>query len=151
MAYATILAKIKSEIEEITDIGIVNDYLRHSKDWTTFLNLFRPTGKTYIRGWEISRSATDEIYDDVNVTSRRTYTFLIRGYAQLDDSASSEKTFQGLLESICDKFRGNPTLDATATLTGPVQITSVDIKTFGSVLCHYAELSIIIMERKTFA
>ena len=150
MAYATIRDKIKSEIEEIADIGVVHSFLRYSKDWATYLSFYRPTGKNYIRGWEITRNTTPEIYDDVNITSRRTYTFLIKGYGQLDDSASSEKTFQGLLEDICDKFRGNPTLDGAATLSTPMQIILVDNRPFGSILCHYAELSIAITERKSF-
>lgn len=150
MSYETILAKIKSEIEEITDIGVVHDYQRYSKDWTTFLSLYRPNGETYIRGWDITRNATAEIYDDVNTTSRRTYSFLIRGWAQLDDSNTSEKTFQGLLEDICDKFRGQLKLDNTANLAGAVQIILVEQRQLGSVLCHYAEMTLEIMETKTY-
>lgn len=150
MAYETILAKIKSEIEEISLIGVVHAYRRYSKDWTTFLSLYRPTGKTYIRGWEISRTATSEIYDDVNITSRRTYTFLIRGWMQLEDADNSEDAFQDFLELICDKFRGNPTLDGVVTLVNPIQITLVEQRPFSSVLCHYAELELSITERKSF-
>lgn len=148
MAYNTILAKIKSEIEEITDIGIVHDYRRYSRDWTKFLALFRPEGKEYIRGWDISRVASPEEIENINASNLRTYDFMIRGFAQLDDEDASEKTFQGLIESICDKFRFNVQLDNTVIISTPIQVTTVDIRPFGAVLCHYAELTYSVRERK---
>lgn len=148
MAYTTILAKIKSEIEEITDIGVVHDYRRYSRDWTKFITLFRPEGEDYIRGWDISRVVSPEEVININASNERGYDFEIRGFAQLDDANASEKTFQGLLESICDKFRFNIQLDNTVLISTPIQVTVVDIRPFGAVLCHYAELTYSVRERK---
>lgn len=144
MSLSAIRTEIKTILNSVTDIGVVHDYERWSKDWNTILSLFQPSGKAYIRGWMITRRATSEqvITQGPGGTNQRDHSFVIKGVFGLKDDTASEKTFQDLLESICTALRGNPTLNGSALGCEPPQVLSVDIRMFSQVLCHYAEIEL---------
>ncbi len=139
MAYATILAKIKSILEGVSDIGQVHDYVRWYKDKPDFNTIFRDAANSQIRAWDISRTSTPET-EKASRTNIRTHTFRIRGFMSLDDSAATEKTFQSLVEDVATAFRNSPGLEGTALDSGPIQINAVDHMNVGDALCHYCEL-----------
>lgn len=152
MTLSTIRTEVKTVLEGITDIGKVYDYERFTTDWTTYLSKFKPAGKTYIRGWTIRRAKTPEGYDELaDNFGRRKYRLIIRGYASVDDANASSKTFDDLIETICDTFRPLTVnnLNGKAMGSGLVQVEIVEDRMFGSVLCHYCELSLEVEERKT--
>jgi hypothetical protein len=150
MAYATILAQIKTYMESVTSIGNVHDYVRWNKDWPAMLTMFKITSPSaQIRFWDISRVASPE-QNKVSKENLRTHTFRIRGFMSLDDSAATEKTFQALLETVCTKFRNVPTLNSTAANVDPLQINTVGHVMVGDVLCHMAECTLTVEEQITW-
>ena len=150
MTLELIRTELKDTIAGITDIGVVHDYERLATDWKVFLENFKPAGKAYIRGWTIRRGSTAEELSS-HEESDRSYRFIIRGYMSLDDANASSKTFDSLIESICDAFRAliRNDLNGKADRVGVMQVDAVEDRMFGSALCHYCELSIIIDEGET--
>lgn len=146
MAYSTILSTIKSTIEGVSGIGKVYDYERWAANWGTVLTLYKTTGNI-IHGWTISRVSTHRQSLSIGAPEQA-HIFRIRGVYGLDDSAGTEKTFQGILNLVAAAFDANMTLSgACLTLAaewGPMtgqhglQIEEVDVRAFGNVLCHHA-------------
>ena len=150
MSLTTIRTEIKAVLEGITDIGMVHGYERFSTDWKKFLDFFKPAGKDYIRGWTIRRVTTTEELA-THEEGDRDYSFKIRGYMSLSDSIASSDTFDDYIETICDTFRAliRDDLNDKADMLGLMQVDLIEDRMFGTVLCHYCELSITIQEGKT--
>lgn len=144
MSESTIRTGVYNVLSGVPDIGMVHDYERWNVDPGKFIDLFKTTisGQGQIRGWEIGRSGP--INDDGS--SPRAHTYKIRGYMSINDAAVTEKTFNALIEAIADAFRGDKTLGGVALGHDFIQVDMIEIRMFGSVLCHYAELSLVVYE-----
>lgn len=147
MSEALIRTEIAGLLGSVTNIGKVYDYERWAADWAVFINLFktRINNVDQIRGWEIGRKAAPAEYDSNNEETTR-HQFFIKGYLGVKDSDATEKTFNTLIEAIRTKFRFNFKMNGTCELVGPVSVDLIDTRTFGSVLCHYCELSLPVQE-----
>lgn len=149
--YSDISAEIKTQLETITDIGIVHQYERQVADLAKFIALFKDnTGK--ICGWEITRKAVPE--------HRRGATFrhhrmVVNGYMGLQDATASSIMFQDLCDDICEHFRNAaPPSGVTWEYRNgdepdqtPAQIELINDRMFGGVLCHCSVISISVTER----
>ena len=140
-----IIAAIKTIMLGVSGVEIVHEYQRFAADWTKFLSLFKDSSDR-INGWMITRESTPEDRDTYP-TLRRQHRFVIRGFYGLNDAEASETTFQTLVERIQTAFDVDPVLGGTVINSEPLQVDKVDARVFGSVLCHYAELSIAAHER----
>jgi len=146
MSLSLIRDQIKAILLATSGVGAkVHDYERWAKTWEDYLAFFKSNG--LIKGWTITRTATSEA-KSTTTTNMRTHTFLIRGYYSLDDSAATEKTFQNVIEAIATAFRADPTLNGTAFDSDPLQVDLVGNVMFGSVLCHFCELRLLVQEEK---
>lgn len=145
MSYSTILAEVKEALNDVADIGNVHDYERLAADHGAFLTLFKPSGKSYIRGWEISRISAPCEWDAAQHVWR-THAFSIKGYHSIDDSAATEKTFQALVDTLMDHLNTKVTYEGAATLAGPAQLVTFQNRSFGDVAVHYCEIQIRISE-----
>ena len=142
MSESAIRAQIYTIMGGIANIGQVYDYERWADNWADFINLFKDsTGK--ILGWEISRKAP--ISDIMN--EPRVHTYSIKGYMGVSDANASEKVFNALIELIAATFRVNLTLNNAALGHDLIQVTSLDTRTFASVLSHAAELTLTVYEQ----
>ncbi len=142
MSESAIRTEIYNTMNGIANIGKVYDYERWSTDWGTFINLFKgASGK--ILGWEIGRKG--HVKDEEQGTLR-VHTYSIKGYMGLKDADASEKAFNSLIESISAAFRGNQTLNGSAAGHDYIEVETLDTRTFGSVLCHFTELSLTVYE-----
>lgn len=153
MSESAIRARIKTNLEGVSSLGFVYDYLRWTKDWTSFLSLFKISET--VNGVMFHREQTfEKVLTPGEYLRNHMYKFYF--FYSLDDSAASELTFQGIIEDICDAFRNDPTLNATCETNDPqigpmtgktgMQVDKIDNRLFGSVLCHYAELSLLTQE-----
>ena len=137
-------------MDGIDDVGIVYDYERFAPSWEKFILLFKPAGKKYIRGWEITRVSTTEKgnSDDDTATHqyREFHNMVIKGYYSTQDAEATEKIFQDLLETIRVTFRGNHTLNDQAEDCSTPQAFAVGTRMFGNVLCHYGEIHLKVEE-----
>lgn len=146
MSLSLIRDEIKSIVLGASGVGTkVHDYERYAKTWEEYLAFFKSNG--LIKGWTITRSSTPEA-ESTTTSNMRTHTFLIRGYYSLDDSAGTEKTFQDIIENIAAAFRPNQTLNGQAFDSGPLQVDMVGNVMFGSVLCHFCELRLLVQEEE---
>jgi len=150
MSLANIRAEYKSILSGVTTVGVVHDYERWSVDWSKFLVQFKDAATGKIKGWTITREKTIEAFTS-GPGAERKHAFVIRGYLALDDTAGSEKTFQDLVETVCDTFRPKTTLNGKVEqVEAPLQVDLVEVRLFGAVLCHYCELRQTVEELLTF-
>lgn len=77
---------------------------------------------------------------------RKSHQFDLWGYYQIDDSASSEHTFQVEIDTVTDLFDTEITLKDEADIIQAAELLEkVDVK-FCGVLCHRAQIRIIVEE-----
>lgn len=148
MSLANIREQIKAILSGVSGIGVVHDYDRWASTWEKFLDQYKDEATGKINGWAITRTKTPEEADSFEKHARD-YEFTVRGFYGLKDEDASEIVFQDLVEDICTAFRTNFTLNSTCDESGPMQVVLVENRVFGSVLCHYCELSIMARERVT--
>ena len=154
MGYSTILANIKSTVEGVSGIGKVYDYERFAANWGNMLTLFKTTGNI-IHGWTISRIGTFRQHRSIG-DPEIAHVFRVRGVYGLDDSSATEKTFQGIVNLVADAFDDNMTLNGACLTLAPdwgpmanqvgLQISEIDIRAFGNVLCHHADCRLCALE-----
>lgn len=145
MSESMIRQQIYTILSGVPGVGKVYDYERWSVDWTKFVTLFQDSASGRILGWEMSRVAVESQFLS-RVEEEVTHRFVIKGYLGLKDADATEKLFNGLIEAIRAAFRGNVTLNGVAELATPLTAPIIDVRTFGSVLCHYAELHLAVTE-----
>ena len=152
MSLSTIRSKIKTEIEEVitSSIGTVYDFKRYCNDLATYKDLFIRGNK--VNTWEIEReSFSRNEHGGAGGIEVPTHNFIIRGFYAVDDSLASDKVFQdSYVESICQKFMNNPTLDGVCDIVNMPIVGNITIKSLGNVLCHSVEIRISITERRIF-
>lgn len=146
MSEATIRANIKTAIESVTNVGVVYDYLRFAAEWDAFLDLFKTTigGMDVIRGWHFTCDGFDpaqerETFGDTGYLNRD-YHYTIMGYFSLDDSAASEKTAFAIAELVVNALSNH----LTGGLDNMPTLVTFAPRTLGSVLCHFAEISMTV-------
>lgn len=131
-------------------VGAVHDYERWSASWDKFLSHFRDAATSRINGWTITRESSIETFIPGSA-SERSHTMVVRGYYGVQDSQASEKTFQDLIEAICDIFRPETNLGGTVDqVEAPLQVDLVGYRIFGAALCHYCELRQVAQETVEF-
>ncbi|MEA5113019.1 MAG: hypothetical protein VB050_03245 [Geobacteraceae bacterium] len=145
MSEAACRQKVFEIISAVPNVGVVHDYERWAADWNKFIELFRDSVSGTIRGWEICRAnmLSEKIS---NIEENRAHGFVVKGYLAVNDALATEKIFNGLIDAICNAFKGNHTLGRICTDAGPVSAEVIDTRMFGAVLCHYAELKFPVSE-----
>jgi len=153
MSEASWRAILKTALDGVTNIGVVNDYARYANELTDMETLYKTTisGKGQIRGWNIGLESIATEDTVIGKRTRRTLTFKIRGYLSLDDSAATEKTMSALAEDVLDALDDNTTLHAQTAHAGRAQLTTMEHRTFAGVLCHYVEITQKVAEVRTAA
>lgn len=145
MSEATVRAQIYTILSGAAGVGKVYNRERWAVDWGSFINLFKDSGSGRILGWEIGRKAP--ITEDES--SVRKHTFFIRGYMGVNDADATELLFNALLENIAAAFRADKDLGGAALGHDFIQVETLDTRSFGSVLCHFAELTLTVHEHIT--
>ncbi len=142
MSDAILRANIKTKLETVSGIGIVYDYERFAADDGRFIELFKHSnGK--IMGWEITRNAVPKI-EPRGGKFRVTHAYLIKGYYGLRDADRSEVAMNVIVDAVLLTFMSAKTTGA-ASHTLP-RVNTIHARTFGQVLCHYAEIAIDVPE-----
>ena len=133
MSEATMRALVYGLVAGVSNVGQVHDYERWANDWTTYLDRFKTTisGSDVVRGWTITCAGWTQ---DHGV---RSYIYKVRGYFGLDDSAASEKTAIGIVEDVCEALNTSSDFDDVEA----AELSIFEPRLFGSVLCHYAEIT----------
>lgn len=142
MGFSTILPQIKAVLEGVSGIQNVYDYPRYSSDITVMKSL--AVSNSIFHLWLIERVAAPSVASLDNQVFRR-HQFHLTGFYQVDDSAASEKTFQGLLDLVMNAFDNsdNLTLGDTCDQTQAAQLLEKSDVMFMDVLCH---MGVILIE-----
>lgn len=78
---------------------------------------------------------------------KRTYLWQIIGIMGLDDSAATQKTFATLAEDVVGALDADGDLHgASYHDCGAASLDVFEERLFGSVLCHYAEINLVLSE-----
>jgi hypothetical protein len=159
MALDDIREQIKTVLSGVSGIGTVHDYDRFNNDWSKFLTLFKDAdGK--INGVMFSRSACPK-YQATQGEYEKAHIFTLRVFKGLNDADATGIEFDNHLEDIMEAFDPSDmeTLNDTCRTINPdwgpmagamgMQLDIVDIRMFGNVLSHYAELRLCAVEEVT--
>lgn len=154
MSRAAISAAIQAKISAVDATGKVHGYVRWAPEWEQFLTLFKTSGSV-IRGWTVSREATPT-RQITGGEVEKAHVFVIRGILGLKDASATETQFQALLDSLQDAFLADDRLGGACDTLSPdwgplagavgLQISTVETRMFGSVLCHFGELRLCAVE-----
>lgn len=141
MSDETIRLKIKEIIERVPNRGIVHEYERWAVDWNKFITLFQDPVSKKILGWEISRQSAPGTYIS-NSEEEVTSGYVIHGFMGLQDADRTDIKFNALIDTIRDQFKADMTLGGLNQGPQGFDVRTIDVRTFGSVLCHYCEIFI---------
>lgn len=146
MSLEAIRTEIKTIVEGVTGIGIVHEYLRWLIKYDTFLDLFKDSTDK-INGCMITRVKTPEEFVAGGRTSERSYLMKIVCIYGLKDGDASELYFQDtIIEGICAALRVYKTVNNKRATLGLPQVDIVEPRMFGKILCHYAEITVSVVE-----
>jgi len=151
MSEADIRTEIKSVVENIDDIGLCYDYERWVSDWSAFLDVFKTSvsGSDVVRIWTIGVQSIvpQHLTFGRQRKLQRTYTYKVRGYFGVDDSVESEKTAIAIAEDVMEALEERFHTNEYGEDARPAEITVFEPVQFGDVLCHYAEITLEILEK----
>ena len=150
MTLAAIRTKIATNIKTATGLNsTVYEYKRYSADFDSYKTLFKEND--IIHTWDIDRIHVSKTQHGGHGGQEDTvHTFVLRGFYRLNDSLASEKTFNGIVEDIMEDFIEDIQLGDTATtIEFPIEADITNVM-FAYVLCHKAEITINVQERRIF-
>ena len=154
MGLVDIREQIKATLSSVDGVGIVHDYERWASTWQKFLELFKDAdGK--INGWVFSRVAMAKVLTSTT-GEEKAHIFRFMGVRGLSDDDATGVLFDDLIEDIVDAFAVDDTLGGTCEYCTPewgpmegkagMQTEKIEVRKFGSVLCHYGELKLCAIE-----
>jgi hypothetical protein len=154
MSLADIREQIKVILQGVSGIGVVHDYERFSNDWNKFLSLFQdPDGR--INGCMFYREKRPMRQQTMG-ENEKAHVFVFRRFMGVRDGEATGIIFDEHLESLMDAFDDNEDLNGTCRTINPdwgplsegvgMQLDISEIRIFGNVLCHYAELRMCALE-----
>lgn len=151
MSYTTIVEALQDTIEAVTGTANVYEYLRYSSSIENRGELF--VDNEVLQTWMLTRTAAPSV-DQLGEVFTRSHNFEVHSYYQIDDSATSEKTHQQLVDDVMDALNENSEVVAgTAYLTGTAQLIEYpsDGRMFAGVLCHFARIGLTVEEPESCA
>jgi hypothetical protein len=141
MSDESIRLKMKEIIERVPGCGFVHDYERWSTDWNKFIALFKDPASSKILGWEISRRNASGTYIS-NSEEEVSADYIIHGYMGVQDADRTDIKFNALIDALRDQFKADMTLGGLNQGPQGFNCGTIEPRSFGSVLCHYCEITI---------
>lgn len=149
MALADIRSAIKTAMQTVASIGVVNDYEPHATREETVRTFFKSAALAYLRGWSITREMTPELNANTHQNASA-HLIVIRGYQALDTAGATEKDFQDLVETVRVELRKAMRttygLGAAVVLVGEPSVRIFEPRSFAGVLVHYVEITQSVTE-----
>ena len=152
MSEATVRASIKTLVSGVANAGEVYDLEPFADTWDGFLDRFKTNigGSFVIRGWSISCEAVarqGQVASGVrNTANVSQYEYRVRGYQSFDYENATEKTFLTLALAVMDALDSG-IVSGGIFNANLAQLTAYEPRTFGGVLCHYAEIQQTVWEQ----
>lgn len=150
--YTSLRDAIQAVVVAAAPTAQVQACTRYVSEWADYLSLFKDSSGL-VHGWWLSLAnpaitAEPFAFGD----RRRLYHFLITGILAEQDSAATEVTQFTEAEAILDGLDAATTFGVTGVTVRDfdAQLRTVQLRTFGSVLCNYAEITIDVPVAKAF-
>ena len=145
MSLADNITAIQTIVQGVSGVENVYDTVRNWQTEKQFRDGARtPSGE--IQFWFITRESTEAEDLGPRFTARR-HRIAVHGYSGVNDAAASEKSFQALVENVVEALGNDRKLNQTARHSEPAQVRTVDFRILNNVLCHHAELALVIEEK----
>jgi len=151
VALSTAIAGAATVLAAVSGVGKVHQYLRRIPDRAVALAQLLATASGPVNAWLITREATAADTPDGNAQLFiDRHTVVIEAYYAISADASTETTFQDLIESVRTAFRRDMSLGSNPNLVAaPVSVRVVDVEKIGGVVCHHAVLTLPVVEYVT--
>ena len=145
---AAVRAAILARLQAVTGIPSVYDYLRNLSDEATLKAIALDVGGR-IHFWQfgLAQDSPLEAKRYAAGETRVRARWELHGYYAVNDAAATEKTFDTEAAAVFDAFEASPkklqVAGADVTIeSGPAQRQQGGHVMFGTVLCHYARMSL---------
>lgn len=148
--YTTIATEIATILKTVVGIGNVHEFIRHTVNWEDFFNRHVKDGK--VNDWEITRVSMAQTIRAVASKDANepfffdTHQISMRFAYGLSDHNETEKTFNDQVDLVMDKFRVKNLLNGKVDLPRQPQLATITHEMFGSVLVHFAEITLEAVE-----
>ena len=153
MSYATIAGVIEAVLMTVDGTGQTHRYQRYYKEGDPkdpYLYKDAEGDPETVRTWMISRSAVTED-QATGMSSEIHHTMTMRGYLAVQDGRETEVEFQAIIDAVMAAFRPQDRLAVKPVVEVhfPAQAEEIGYAMLAGVLCHYAELTMELLEYKT--
>lgn len=146
---------IIARVNTVDDIGIVHTYQRFNADMSLYLDQFSTTidGRKQIRGWWITNPTIPFVAALLNTDTfdvkTEQWEFVVRGVMSVSDTNASDDTFGDLVLAVHDAIWNQINFGSTVVVPFSIQVSipTIDIRQFGSILCHFAEIHVSLQTR----
>lgn len=140
-----------SAVNAVSNIGLGYNRYRYQNEWNDFLALFKTTisSTPQIRGFMLEyRGIPEHIPEQFNNKNLRVNRWYVHLFLGLSDADSTEVTFSTLSETVITAIKDNAALQSQVTYfrTAPAITPVFEIRQMGDVLCHYAQIEVLIIE-----
>ncbi len=138
-------------VNGVSNIGLGYTYYRYQNEWNDFLALFKTTisSTPQIRGFMLEyRGVQENVNIQFNPGEHRNNIWYVHLFLGLSDANTTESTFATLIESVITAIKTSTALHTQTTyfFTAPAFTPIYEIRNFGDVLCHYAQMEVSITE-----
>jgi hypothetical protein len=143
--YTELRNAVADKLYAVPGVGRTHNRLRYAADWKTFLDLLASnvTGNRQVRGWWVERERREDEYHSFG-TMNQTHIFIVRGILGFSDAADTDSTFGDVVDAVMDQLGGTTITGAWHVAAPTLRVT--DLRQFGSVLCHYCEIELPVMQ-----
>ena len=160
VSYNTLRNNIVALLETVSEVGQVHNRLRFANNWQTLLNMFKTdppdgVGESLLLGWMLTRTDKTPLPEDGSF-GRVYYLhhFQLQGIMAHSDEGDSEGAFQDLIDRILLVLDADSALLGGSNVqegSGPATARLIELRTFGTVLAHYAEIDFTVPTEETRA
>jgi len=142
MGWVEIREQAAAILSGVSGSGVVHQYDRWATEWEKMLNLFKieDAEGARINAQMISRFKVETLEKSTSQELIRHYV-RIRCIYGLKDADASEHVFQAFINNVMAAFRANYKLNDTCSHSSAMQAPVIDMRSYGGVLCHHAELT----------
>lgn len=145
------ITAICSLVSNAANTDKVHDGIRELADKSSYVACLMPVGGSRIHGWFVTRVASPQeiVNDGLHI---RQHDISITGYYGIYDkqngtSATSEVTWRGIVETVCQALRANPQLGGLVQDSSPPVVTTDGRATEYEFRVHQTEIRLSIFER----
>jgi len=143
MSLETVRTKLKTELEAISGMGVVHDYLRWSVNWKDYVDKFKSGGKINAAWLEVRSSVGDR--EAITNATARTWAFRLNMIMSLKDADATQKTFDSLVETVLNAMSpGDRTFGRAVQKAEPAELIDNDHLMHSEVFVHHAEIEIMV-------